>query len=107
MIFFLATRCRAQLCIRGSLHFGQRPDELPGIERYPAVLSFATSLAVEDSCGEGGSVADNFLQKQRIQRGPSRKGLVERQDPFEKRWSCNPAGPRAGRALQPQGELWL
>jgi hypothetical protein len=60
-IFFVATRCRAQPCTRGSLHLCQRPDGLPGVGHYPAVLLFATPRAIEDSCGEGAAVADNFL----------------------------------------------
>jgi len=34
---------------------------VPSMSRYPAVLSFATPPAVEDSCGERAAVADNFL----------------------------------------------
>ena len=52
-IVFVATRSRAQPRTRRSLDLCLRPDGLPGMGRYPAVLSLSTPPAVENSCGEG------------------------------------------------------
>jgi hypothetical protein len=65
----------ARPCTPRSLHFCQRADGPPGMSRYPAVLSFATPPAIEDSCVEERPVADNFLQKQQKQQ--KQRGLCE------------------------------
>jgi len=39
-------------------------EQLTRSEQLYRCLSFARSSPIEDFCGEGGSVADNFLQKQ-------------------------------------------